>query len=219
MDQKELWTTKLEEYENTEWSNWPSLFAVWAEENYFPRKSHILELGAGLGQDSRYFARKGHTVVSTDFSAYGVAWCKRKIHPSLAHAIAVQTLDLTQPFPCEADTFDVVFCHLSLHFFTNAITRQIFREIHRVLKTRSLLAALFNSTDDPEFADATPLKGGVVQVQSGFIKRFFTVESVRDFAGDFKPLVLDQEGESFKDLEKKVTGLIRFIGCPSFMAR
>lgn len=190
MDQKELWTTKLGEYENTEWSNWPSLFAVWAEENYFPRKSHILELGAGLGQDSRYFARKGHTVVSTDFSAYGVAWCQKRIHPSTAHDITVQTLDLTQTFPFDKATFDVVFAHLALHFFDTYTTRQIFREIHRVLGNRGILAALFNSTDDPEYATAEQLTGGVVKVESGMIKRFLTPGAVEDFAHRFELFAL-----------------------------
>ena len=60
------WQTKRKEYKSSDWSAQPSIFVQFVND-YLPNKGKILELGAGIGQDTRYFADKGYEVVSTDF--------------------------------------------------------------------------------------------------------------------------------------------------------
>jgi len=93
--------------------------------------SKILELGCGEGNDSVYFAEHGHTVLATDFSDVAIEQnIKRWAHPNLFF----KAQDMSHAFQFENKSFDVVYARLSLHYFTNETTRDIFREIARVLK-------------------------------------------------------------------------------------
>ena len=60
-----VWQDLHKDYKNRDWIDKPSLFAETAI-TYFPSKGRVLDLGAGQGQDSRYFAEHGYDVVSTD---------------------------------------------------------------------------------------------------------------------------------------------------------
>ena len=51
-------------YKDADWIDKPNLFAQEAIK-YFPKYARILELGAGQGQDSRFFAEHGYEVVSS----------------------------------------------------------------------------------------------------------------------------------------------------------
>jgi hypothetical protein len=46
----------------------------------------------------------------------------------------------------------------------------------------------------------------------GVPKRFLNVDEAREFAHSFRPLLVDNNGETYKDSAKGVHHLIRFIG-------
>jgi len=60
-----VWKELHSNYQEQDWIEKPSLFAETAI-HYFPKSGRILELGAGHGQDSIFFAKRGYDVVSTD---------------------------------------------------------------------------------------------------------------------------------------------------------
>lgn len=68
MNTKAYWDKKHDKYAAQSWIDKPSIF-VKEVIKYFPKMGKILELAAGQGQDSRFFASKGYKVVSTDFSS------------------------------------------------------------------------------------------------------------------------------------------------------
>ena len=73
-DQKKIhqyWEAKHKKYQDCDWINEPTLF-VKSAIKYFPKTGKILDLGAGQGQDSRFLATQGYTVVSTDVSDYAL---------------------------------------------------------------------------------------------------------------------------------------------------
>lgn len=53
------WSDLHDNYKTKAWIDKPSIFAETAIA-YFPAKGKILDLGAGLGQDSRFFAERGY---------------------------------------------------------------------------------------------------------------------------------------------------------------
>lgn len=202
MQEQAFWDKRHDAYAATDWIDEPTLFAKWAV-SYLPKAGKLLELGAGQAQDSRYFADLGYQVTATDFSAQGLELAKQK---SVA-SIAFQQVDLSRPLPFADESFDVVYGHMSLHYFDTITTTKLFAEIRRVLQPGGVLAALMNTTTDPEAAEGTPIEPDFRQFDP-LKKRYFSPESARAFAKDFEIRVADGHGTTYKD---KIDRLIRLV--------
>ncbi len=210
METSQYWDKKLEKYATADWANAPSLFAEWAI-SLFPPAGMFLELGAGHGQDSRFFAEKGYKVISTDFSKAGLEYNRAKLPPELEKQVSIQLIDIAEPLPFGDGVFDVVYSHLALHYFDHKTTESIFREVHRVLKAGGILALLLNSTSDPEYGQGIKIEDDLFEIE-GIQKRYFSIDSIRLYASDFREIVADNKGETYKDRAKGTEYLIRSIG-------
>lgn len=197
------WAKLHDLYSDKDWATKPSMFAEIVKD-YLPEYGVILELGAGLGQDSAYFTELGYKVVATDLNI-------DKLATIADGKFLTQAVDLRENLPFADDSFNVVYAHLSLHYFDTVTTEQIFSEIYRVLKPGGLLAFFTNSTADPEYGQGKLLEQDYFEIE-GTPKRYFSTESATKFAGSFKPLLADNNGATYKDAAKGVHNLIRFIG-------
>lgn len=205
---EDTWVNLHAKYTQEDWITKPSIFAETAI-TYFPPTGTLLDLGAGVGQDSVYFAERGYTVTATDLTVdklIGNAALQQQ--KTLA---AVKRVDLREPLPFANNSFNIVYAHLSLHYFTNEQTQAIFAEIYRVLKPGGTFAFFTNSTSDPEYGTGTELEPDYFEVE-GVVKRYLTVQTAGAFAKDFKTILLDNDGETYKDAAKGVHNLIRYIG-------
>lgn len=205
MDLQAFWDKKNAKYADEDWAKKPSLFAQWSRA-YMPTDGKLLELGAGNGQDSIYFDSEGFSVTSTDFSLASLERAKS----DAPEDIKFMAVDIAQPLPFGDESFEAVYAHLSLHYFDEKTTHAVFAEIHRVLKPGGILAALFNSTDDPELHEGKVIEPNFVEVDN-IPKRFFDSKVARDFAKDFEIIVADNEGSTYKDEAKGVRNLIRLM--------
>ena len=200
------WSNLHKVYGKQDWINKPSLFADTARQ-YFPKTGKLLDLGAGVGQDSIYFSTLGYDVTATDLDI-------TKLKSNVADKNATLTLgqvDLRGPMAFTDGEFDIVYAHLSLHYFDQQTTESIFSEIYRVLKPGGILAFFTNSTNDPEYNTGKEIEPDYFEID-GVPKRYLSVESARAFAHNFKVLLADNNGETFKDAAVGVHNLIRFIG-------
>lgn len=125
--------------------------------------------------------------------------------------VNLQLLDLTKRFPFEANTFDVVYAQLVLHYFDDDMMHKIMKEIKRVLKPGGVLACMVNSTKDPEYNEKLEDSEGLINVE-GLIKRYFSVDSLKPFVQDFEPIVFDEQGRTPKDDAVNTSGMVQFIG-------
>jgi SAM-dependent methyltransferase len=91
------------------------------------------------------------------------------------------------------------------------MTEKIFQEIWRVLKNGGLLAFFVNSKSDPEYNKSLEIEDGLMIID-GKTKRFFDVQMARNFAKDFLEILADNKGETYKDTEKGIHNLIRYVG-------
>lgn len=207
---KDFWKKTHEIYSTKSWINNTTIFAEFVV-SYLPRLGKLLDLGAGQGQDSRYFAKLGYDVTSVDISGLALK-LSEKIAERARLNIKFIELDIADTLPFEDNSFDVIYSHLALHYFTDEKTRAIFREINRVLKPQGVLACLLNTIEDPEIIDAKYklIEKNYYQSSEGLLKKYFSVDYLNDvISGLFTPIVLDNKGETYKD---EIKSLIRFIG-------
>lgn len=208
--QKDYWERAHKIYSKKSWINDTTIFARFAQ-GYFPKKGNLLDLGAGQGQDSRYFSKIGYNVISTDI-------CDEALKLSSENAkkeyldVKFTQLDIAEKLPFVDNSFDIVYSHLALHYFTEKKTKEIFDEIYRVLKPGGIVASLFNTIEDPELDSPQfkKIEEGYYQDPFGLSKRYFSTSYLENITKElFVPIILDNKGEAYKD---EIKTLIRFIG-------
>ncbi len=207
---KTIWSDLHTNYSKQDWINKPSIFAETAI-TYFPSQGKVLDLGAGLGQDSRFFAEHGYDVVSTDLQQDTLNESESKLDDALREHLSFKKVDLREELPFDDAVFDVVYAHLSIHYFTQEVTRRLIGEIQRVLKPGGVFAFLVNTVDDPEYGTGTQLETDYFQINQA-TKRYFNVETTRAMMQWYDTVLLDNHGETYKDADKGIHNLIRYIG-------
>ncbi len=205
-----IWKELHSNYQEQNWIEKPSIFAETAIQ-YFPKNGKVLELGAGHGQDSFFFARQGYDVLSSDIETTSLNLNFNKQTEAIQSKLKVLQLDLRNPLPFSNQSVDVVYAHLSLHYFDIQTTYFIINEIRRILKPEGVFAFLANSIDDPEYSTGNLLEEDFFLINK-VTKRYFSIASARNFTQDFQISLLDNFGKTYKDEAKSISNLIRFIG-------
>ena len=135
----------------------------------------VLELGCGLGYDTRWLVQAGGQVTALDGSAVALD----RLAAALPGPQYVQH-SLPAPLPFPDASFDAVAAGLSLHYFSWDDTVSIINEVHRVLRPGGLFAFAVNASNDVEFG-----YGRGVEVEPGLFafdgrrKRFFSETDCR----------------------------------------
>ena len=109
----------------------------------------VLELGCGNGADAAFLSQRGHAVLATDFSEYAIQTAEAIYQDE---NLKFRKQDLRDPLAFEAAKFDIVYARLSLHYFSDAVTRAIFNEVGRVLRPGGQFLFMCKSTQDPLYA-------------------------------------------------------------------
>lgn len=207
-DARKYWVSGHRKYSELSWIDKPSIFATRVIK-HFPKNGILLDLGAGQGQDSRYFAGKGYKVWCTDFSNFALKIAQEKAKKAKLN-IMFLNVDISKQLPFRTGEFNIVYSHLALHYWNKQETRKIFDEIYRVLKPNGIVAALFNSQTDPEIKEFKKVGENLYYDPKGLVKSYFTADYLKKFIeGKFKIVLLDDQGESYKD---RIKTLVRFVG-------
>lgn len=207
---QDFWDKKHDKYATQDWITKPTIFATEAI-RFFPKNGKILELGCGQGADSIHFAKNGYEVLATDFSPNAIELAKKQTPAELKDKIHYSVEDIKQPLN-SGQSFDIIYSHLSLHFFDQERTMKLFDEIYQLLKPSGIFATIVNSLNDPETKVFKPIGPEYFEDAEGQTKRYFSVESLSKLTSKYKTLLLDDKGETWKDKMKGVHGLIRFVG-------
>lgn len=137
-------------------------------------KTEVLDLGCGEGSDSYYLSQKGLNVVACDFSKVALEKLKNNVKNS-----KTLLLDISKPLPFKNNSFDLVLADLSLHYFNEQTTKEIMKEIKRVLTPNGYLLARVNSINDINHGagQGEKIENNFYYVK-GYKKRFFNLEEV-----------------------------------------
>jgi SAM-dependent methyltransferase len=105
--------------------------------------SPVLELGCGIGTDTKVLAAAGHRVVAVDHQAQLIAKARGQVVP--AEFICQ---DIRDRFPRHCDQIGCVVASLSLHYFAWEETLLLIDRIRNTLRPGGLFLCRLNSTDD-----------------------------------------------------------------------
>ena len=178
---------------NEEFDETPSEFAVEVA-SLMRTGGRVLELGCGTGRDAAHFAATGRETLALDHSATAIEIASRQFAvPVGSRRLRFSTHDIAQPLPAADASFDAVYARLSLHYFSDEVTKQVFREIARVLKAGGLLTFMCKSLDDPDYGKGRFIAQHVFE--SHHVRHFFSEAYAREcLAHHFDVISLEHVG-------------------------
>lgn len=170
----EYFAARLRAGTDLDWGGrWTEPFLTWLRS---AGTRTVLELGCGTGNDAARLAELGYEVTGTDFSAEAIASASARFGD---RGIAFEVVDMTEAMPFADEAFDAVMANVSLHMFSDEVTRRVFAEIARVLRHDGLLLLHVNSDADRELRAlrrpvARELEPNYVLEEAGQTVRFFS---------------------------------------------
>lgn len=157
----------------------------------------VLELGAGHGRDTIFFATNGIEVEALDYSVIAVEIldkvAKEKRLPVKPWIFDVKN----SPLPFPDGYFNAVYSHMLLNMrFSLEELHFIFSEIRRVLKPKGLNFFSVRNHNDKSYDRGIEIDKGIYDI-NGFQIRFFTEKEMRDLAAaeGFEILWIKEEYE------------------------
>jgi len=201
MQASRYWKGAIAKYRTKDWSDKPSIFAE-SLGKYLPKSGDLLELGAGAGNDGEYFSQLGFNVTQADLADF---------RSEGNRSSQFLELDMSNQLRLPSQYY-VIYAHLSVHYFSTKRTQELFAETNKHLSKGEVFAFLVNSTHDPEFGKGQELEKHYFDLV-GIPKRYFDIADTRSFINRlFTPLLLDDDGTSYKDREDGMLHLFRFVG-------
>ena len=146
----------------------------------------LLELGAGQGRDSVFFAAHGLRVEALDFADSGVAAIRDKTRAAgLEHLVTATEHDCADALPFAAASFDACYSHM-LYCMALPTPRlaALSAEVLRVLRPGGLQVYTVRSTADPD-CGVGRCHGDDMFAAGGFVVHFFSRDLVDRLARGF----------------------------------
>lgn len=155
-----------------DWSNISAEYWNEVSEEFLPvaiqwrEKYHsILDIGAGKGRHSFFFAKNGFSVDAIDLSESGIAHIRKKAEEDGLPVRAV-VADMTE-LPFEDGKFDCIICfHTIYHTSYDGVVRAL-QEIYRVLKEGGEAFISFNTKENPHYDPDSSLDGYTMILSEG----------------------------------------------------
>jgi len=185
--------------------NKPSIAAV-KSLNLFKGKK-IVELGAGLGRDTIFFAKNSIQVQALDYSPSAVKIINEKASKkNLLNFISTKVFDIRKKLPFEDSSIEACFSHM---LYCMALSTQeleyLNREIHRILKPKGINVYTVRHTGDGDYMNGIHI-GEDLYENDGFIVHFFSEKKIRSLSKGFNILNIEKfEEGSFPRKLFKVT--------------
>ena len=199
MDQNEL--DQQSQHWEKNFSNKPEMFglepSISAKKalNFFKEKkiNNIIELGAGLGRDSIFFAKNNIKIQALDYSSSGIKIINHKIKKdNLSNYISTKLFDVREKLPFKDNSIDACYSHmLYCMALTTADLQKLNNEIQRILKPNGFNIYTVRHTEDGDFQNGNHI-GEDLYENDGFIVHYFSEEKVNSLLDGFKNISLDK---------------------------
>ena len=151
----------------------------------------IVELGAGLGRDSIFFAKNKISVNSLDYSKTGINIINKKILDNNLQNITAKVFDIRKKLPFQDNSIDACFSHmLYCMALTSAELSYLNNEILRILKPNGFNIYTVRNEYDGDYKNGIPRGEDMFEID-GFIVHFFTKGKVYSLMDGFKNILLE----------------------------
>jgi len=178
--------------------------------NFFKNKK-IIELGAGLGRDTIFFAQNSIQVQALDYSQKAIEIINNKSKKlNLTQFIKTKILDVRKKLPFANNTIDGFFSHmLYCMALSNRDLENLNKEVLRILKPGGINVYTVRNTDDADYKNGNHI-GEDLYENDGFIVHFFSQEKINKLSKGFEIVNVEKFEEGtfprrlFKVTQKKL---------------
>ena len=199
--------TKVLNQQSQHWelkfSNKPEMFGL--DPSYPAKKSleifkknkitNIVELGAGLGRDSIFFASNKLSICALDYSHSGINIINKKISEKNLNNLTTKVFDVRKKLPFKDNSIDACYSHmLYCMALTSKDLSNLNNEIFRILKPNGLNIFTVRNENDGDFQKGVP-RGEDMYENDGFIVHFFTKEKIQSLMNGFNNQILEMFDE------------------------
>jgi len=193
-----------EEYWETNYTNKPKMFGLTpsfaAEEalKVFEKNniSNIVELGAGLGRDTIFFAKNNIKVEALDYSKTAVMSIKKKIKElNLSKLVSAKVFDVRKKLPFKNNSIQGIFSHmLYCMALKNLEVQNLNNEILRVLEKGGINIYTVRNFEDGDYKNGVHIEDESYQ-NDGFIINFFSKKKIENLLVGFSNMKIDRFNE------------------------
>ena len=148
--------------------------------------NRIVELGAGLGRDTIYFAKNSVHVEALDYSPSGIKIINQKINQNnFSNLVNTKILDVRKTLPFEDNSIDGFYSHmLYCMALTTSDLENLNKEIHRTLKPGGINIYTVRHTNDGDFKKGVQIVEDMYE-NDGFIVHFFSKNKINSLMNGF----------------------------------
>lgn len=177
----------------------PSIAAVKALKKFKEENiTNIIELGAGLGRDTIYFAQNSIYVEALDYSPSAIKKINQKTKElNLSKFIKTRLYDVRKKLPFDNEEFQGCFSHmLYCMALSNSDLENLNDEIYRVLMVGGINIYTVRHINDQDYKNGIH-RGEELYENDGFIVHFFSKEKIKKITKGFKVLNIEnfEEGK------------------------
>jgi len=153
------------------------------------KANKIVELGAGLGRDTIYFAKNLIHVEALDYSPSGIKNINQKINQNnLSNLINTKIFDVRKTLPFKDNSIEGVYSHmLYCMALTESDLESLNKEIYRILKPGGVNIYTARHTNDADYKKGIH-RGEDMYENDGFIVHFFSKNKIFTLMDGFKNL-------------------------------
>ena len=172
----------------------PSIAAVASLKSFQENNiKNIIELGAGLGRDTIFFAKNSIYVEALDYSKASIENIKNKsIKLNLSKFIKLKLFDIRKKLPFNDNSIEGCFSHmLYCMALSNHDLENLNSEIYRILKPGGINIYTARHTDDQDYKNGIHV-GEDLYENDGFIVHFFSKSKINQLSKDFKILNIEK---------------------------
>ena len=165
----------------------PSIAAVKALKSFQEHNvKNIVELGAGLGRDTMFFAQNSIHVEALDYSKASIESITNKSKKlNLTGFIKSKVFDVRKKLPFEDNSIDACFSHmLYCMALSNSDLENLNNEVCRVLKTGGINIYTVRHTEDGDYKNGIHI-GEDLYENDGFIVHFFSKNKINSLLDGF----------------------------------
>ena len=154
---------------------------------------NIIELGAGLGRDTIFFAQNSIKVKALDYSPSAIKIINEKTSKKgLLNYVSTKVLDIRKRLPFKNNSIEACYSHmLYCMAFSNTNLENLNDEICRILKPGGINIYTVRHVNDGDYKNGKHI-GEDLYENDGFIVHFFSRSKVNELSKGFQVLDIEE---------------------------